>query len=359
MKRREFLQFGIAASGLSGLLAFSHGCEQSGKPKQNLEFTKRYRGFNLLEKFTDTRNAPFQESDFEIMADWGFNFARIPMSYWCWSGPEDWYQMDETVLKEIDQVVEFGRQYDIHVNLNLHRAPGYCVNPPGEPLDLWTNGDALDAAAFHWRHFAERYQGISSEQVSFDLLNEPPNITESLYVPVIKRLVQEIREVDPERIILADGLRWGREPVTGLTDLQIGQSTRGYDPMRISHYRASWVSASKNWSEPTWPLVLGPDNDWDKQRLREDIIEPWVQLEQQGTFVHVGEWGCYNKTPHRVALAWMEDFLQIWDVLKWGWALWNLRGSFGVLDSGREDVDYEEFKGHKLDRKMLELIKRY
>ena len=29
---------------------------------------------------------------------------------------------------------------------------------------------------------------------------------------------------------------------------------------------------------------------------------------------------------------------------------------FGFLDSGREDVKYEDFKGHKLDRKMLELL---
>ena len=34
-------------------------------------------------------------------------------------------------------------------------------------------------------------------------------------------------------------------------------------------------------------------------------------------------------------------------------------GSFGVLDSGRRDVKYENYKGHKLDRKMLELLKRY
>jgi len=36
-----------------------------------------------------------------------------------------------------------------------------------------------------------------------------------------------------------------------------------------------------------------------------------------------------------------------------------LRGQFGVLDSGREDVTYEDFKGHKLDRRMPELLKRY
>lgn len=36
--------------------------------------------------------------------------------------------------------------------------------------------------------------------------------------------------------------------------------------------------------------------------------------------------------------------------------MWNLRGPFGPLDSHREDVQYETFRGHKLDRKMMELI---
>jgi endoglucanase len=36
--------------------------------------------------------------------------------------------------------------------------------------------------------------------------------------------------------------------------------------------------------------------------------------------------------------------------------LWNLRGSFGVLDSGRTDVQYQEFRGHKLDRAMLKVL---
>ena len=73
----------------------------------------------------------------------------------------------------------------------------------------------------------------------------------------------------------------------------------------------------------------------------------------------VGEFGCHNRTPHPVVLAWMEDCLQNWQDAGWGWALWNLRGSFGILDSGRQDVQYEEFHGHKLDRKMLELLQRY
>ena len=29
------------------------------------------------------------------------------------------------------------------------------------------------------------------------------------------------------------------------------------------------------------------------------------------------------------------------------------------MDSGRTDIAYEDFNGHKLDRKMLELLRRY
>jgi len=36
-----------------------------------------------------------------------------------------------------------------------------------------------------------------------------------------------------------------------------------------------------------------------------------------------------------------------------------LRGPFGIIDSGREDVEYEDFYGHKLDRKLLELLMRF
>jgi endoglucanase len=53
----------------------------------------------------------------------------------------------------------------------------------------------------------------------------------------------------------------------------------------------------------------------------------------------------------------MKDCLDLWREAGWGWALWNFRGSFGVLDSGRRDVTYEEFRGHRLDRKMLELLR--
>ena len=116
------------------------------------------------------------------------------------------------------------------------------------------------------------------------------------------------------------------------------------------------------WGETQPPVSyqsdkLVPQTDSGRDFLRENMLAPWSRLPASRVFV--GEWGTYNKTPHDVTLAWMEDSLNLWKEAGWGWALWNFRGDFGVLDSGRSDVKYENFRGHKLDRKMLQLLQKY
>jgi len=145
-------------------------------------------------------------------------------------------------------------------------------------------------------------------------------------------------------------------PVAGLAEVKVAQSTRGYDPMSLSHYRAPWVKGSDRWPEPTWPLRDAQGQCWDKEQLRRHL-EPWQALQGQGVGIHVGEWGAHQQTPHKVVLAWMRDRLALWKEAGWGWALWNFRGSFGILDSGRRDVAYEDYRNHKLDRQMLDLLR--
>jgi hypothetical protein len=80
---------------------------------------------------------------------------------------------------------------------------------------------------------------------------------------------------------------------------------------------------------------------------------------ETSTAVMVGEWGVYNQTGHQVALDYMRDALGAWKDAGMGWALWGLRGDFGVVDSGRSGVAYENFRGRSLDRKMLELLREF
>ncbi len=328
----------------------------------------RRRGFNLLEKFTaddssksvkfGRRNPPFCETDFQWISGWGFDFVRLPMSYHCWSGPERWLEMDEDVLTQIDDAVSLGERYGIHVCLNLHRAPGYCVNPPPEPHSLWKDADALAACCHHWRAFAKRYAGISSERLSFDLLNEPPAPSEAMsrteHERVIRSLVSAIRDVDPARLIIADGLNWGNEPIPEIADLKIAQSCRAYLPMGISHYKAPWVGG-ENFPAPKWPGGEHFGQVWDRRRL-EGHYDGWAKLFEQGIGVHCGEGGCFSETPHKVFIAWFRDVLEVLTSLGIGYALWNFRGAFGILDSRRKDVKYKDWHGHMLDEELLKLL---
>lgn len=348
MDRRTFVAVTAAAVAAPG------GAEEATVDWRKLP---RWRGFNLLEKFSANRSGPFVERDFEWLTRWGFDFARIPMSYHCWSKPDDWLTIDEKVIEEIDQVVEFGRRYGVHINLNLHRAPGFCINQPYEAKDLWTDESALEACCFHWAMFARRYAGIPSTRLSFDLLNEPTRCSRADYIKVHRALAEAIRAADPQRLIIADGWQVGADPVPELDEFRLGRSTRGYAPSQVSHYRANWVKGSDTWPEPTWPLRQGDrllDKAWLAQRLK-----PWREAAANGVGVHVGEFGAYNKTPHAVALAWLKDWLELWQEAGFGWALWNLRGAFGLVDSGRADVAYEAFEGHQLDRALLELLQAH
>ncbi len=152
------------------------------------------------------------------------DFARLPMSYWAWSTTQDSMTIDEDALKPVDEAVEFGRQHRIHINLNFHRIPGYFVTGrEREPFLLFDSPRdsmerALEAAVHHWRFFAQRYQHIPSAELSFDLFNEPPWMKDhDRYIEIARALIAVIREVSPDRLIVAGGANIGQTPVMGLS----------------------------------------------------------------------------------------------------------------------------------------------
>jgi len=363
--RREFVKTSATALGAAMLIAPGARADEKPETKIKQPVIPRWRGFNLTELAGGKRGQRFVERDFEWMASWGFDFARLPMSYWTWADKERWLEIDEREFAAVDEAVEWGRQYGIHVNLNLHRIPGYCVNNrEAEPHLLFDSPSdsmqhALEAAVHHWSFIARRYRDVPTSRLSFDLFNEPPFMKDhARYVEIATALVAAIRAENPDRLIVADGADIGQTPVMDLAPLGLVQSTRGYLPKMVSHYTATWVPKNEfeSFEKPTWPMVAADGTRWDRERLRAELIEKWRALVALGVPVHVGEWGCFIKTPHDAMLGWMSDLLALWKEAGWGWAMWNLRGGFGIVDSGREDVAYEDFHGHKLDRKLLELL---
>jgi endoglucanase len=359
MNRRSLLKvlmqsgFGLAA----GMARLGTSRAAMALPEPTPQKLPRWRGFNLLEMFMVQGPHPFREEDFAGIAELGFDFVRLPLDYRCWADPSDWTQLREEPLKQVDEAVKFGEKHGIHVQVNFHRAPGYTVAQPAEAKDLWTDREAQEVCAKHWGHFARRYQGIPSARVSFNLFNEPSSVKPEAYRAVVERMVQAIREQDRDRLVVCDGRNYGNTPPTELVGLGVAAATRGYQPFHLTHYRASWVAGSDRWAKPEYPLNEG-GKVWDRRNLQREQVEPWKALQAKGVGVMVGEFGAHNQTPHAAVLPWMRDCLDTWKDAGWGWALWNFRGSFGILDSQRADVAYEDWHGHKLDRAMLELLQK-
>jgi endoglucanase len=345
----------------------------------------RWKGFNLLDYFSPVRSknnnrGRTTEDDLKWMSDWGFNFVRIPMAYPRYLSfdesknitKEETCNFDPKVLDEIDQLIYMIQKHGIHVSLNLHRGPGFCINAGfHEPFNLWKDKDALDAFTTHWGMWAERYKNISPEKLSFDLLNEPAyrqdmndQFSESgpvpgdIYRKVAESAVNKIRSISLDRLIIADGNSGGSNVTPELIDLNIAQSCRAYFPHYISHYQAPWV-----WKDPSkapppvWPGVM--DGKKFSMATLEEFYKPWIELVGKGIGVHCGEGGCWRNTPHPVFMAWFGDVLDILTGAGIGYALWNFRGDFGILDSGRKDITYTDWYGHKLDSKLLDLLKKY
>jgi len=491
MKRFQYI-------GAALILLASSVMAESYRPKE------RWRGFNLTGMMVQRASTGyFSEQDFALINELGFNFVRIPLDYRYWVQEGEWRKIDADALKPLDQALEWAGRHHLHVMLSLHRAPGLATIDPPEEQDLFKDQEALQVCIMHWSYLAERYKLIPPAKLSFGLLNEPSDkVLASNYVRVVSELVKAVRPHNPQRLMIADGLQWGRKVVPELFGFDVGVGTRGYEPHDLSHYRVAWAGnptrlpswppsgavtpllgpqkaplnlplvlrnipacwfiikpgmisgdvdlqvmvnddylkvyplhagKGSGWSDvkdiPEWGLtqgkynrtvefeikrdnsrvtlavaagdwaeleqiylqtedfqqaVLSFENVWGKTNavitfngfdayqtfesdlvkgglsfLRDHLTSPWEAARKSGKFVFTCEFGAYKHTPHDVTLKWMEDYLKIWKMADIGWALRDFRGPYGIIDSGRDDVKYENFRGYKLDRQMLELLRKY
>lgn len=321
-------------------------------------------GFNFLWMYIwepDHKPEPADERALDFMAEMGFNFVRIPTDYRFWIKDFDYFHPREEIFEYFDGYLDACRSRGFQMSLNLHRGPGYCINRNDlERHNLWLDPVAQDAFVFQWETFARRYQGVPSDVLSFDLLNEPPNVgqysmTRESHAALMRRTVAAIRAIDPDREIVIDGLGGGHLAMPELTDLGVVHSGRGYQPMAVSHYRASWWSGDTETPEPMYPNMEWAGRVWNRDSLRE-FYQPWREIEAAGTRVHIGECGCYNKTPNDIALRWFSDLFGLYKEFGWGFALWNFAGDFGIVEHGRPGTRYEELHGFKVDRELLDLL---
>jgi endoglucanase len=321
-------------------------------------------GFNFQWMFAQSGSEPAEpdERALDFLAAFGFDFVRIPTDYRVWTPDFDYFHPQERYFAYLDRYLAACRARKMHLSLNMHRVPGYCINNnEQERHNLWLDSIAQDGFTYQWEALARHFLGIPAADLSFDLVNEPPTpgqygMTRANHAAIIRRVAAAIRAIDPARPISIDGVDGGSLAMPELADLGATHSGRGYAPHAISHYQAiwwpDWRTAPEN---PVWPGLMFNGKVWNQDTLRE-FYRSWREVQALGVEIHIGEMGCFNRLPNAVALAWFKDLLGLFREYGWGFAFWNFADSFGIIEHGRPGARYESLHGYQVDRELLEII---
>lgn len=160
------------------------------------------------------------QEDIKYIKQTGMNSLRIPFHYKMFTD-EDYMGLtaNQNGFEMIDLVVEWCRQENLYVILDMHDAPG---GQTGDNIDdsygyPWLMDSEASKVQFCeiWKKVAQHYAN-DTLILGYDLLNEPiahyfleqhANLNDSLE-PLYKRCVDSIRTVDPNHIVLLGGAQW-------------------------------------------------------------------------------------------------------------------------------------------------------
>lgn len=245
---------------LTCLTILASGC--GSEKKRGFDFSTA-RGFNLIELSGPGWYPPgkFEKPDFEILEAAGFNHVRIMLDYRLFTVDGNIREFSPEKMEEVDKAIRLARQHGLHASICLFSVPGYSVHEKIQNPSLWDDGETQKVFVGYWKAFTARYRGIPPAELSFNLINEPPwGLEEKPYADLMLRAIKAIRETDPDRQIVIDGLDSGRLPVMSLADEpNTVQSAHFYEPFPLTHYSANWVEGTDRFpAADRWPLAIVP-----------------------------------------------------------------------------------------------------
>jgi len=219
---------------------------------------RNFKGFNLMSQILvgEWVTTDAEEWAFKFMAEEGFNFARIPMEVQRLYSDSEYTVWNDDALYEIDRIIALGQKYDIHILLDLHTLPG--IRPGGvEPSDA--SFDAAERLVI-WKDIfyvlSRRYQEVPSDDLSYNLINEPYQLETEAYMSDILEVRAVIREVDMTKRLFIDPNHWTGDALYALKNIEdpnIVASPHFYQPFLATHYLAEWVEGADQYPVPEYP----------------------------------------------------------------------------------------------------------
>ncbi len=286
------------------------------RPRRMEEMLLALCGDQYAERFWERYyDSYITEEDIELIAKEGYNSVRLPLN------ARHLYTMDNgavkmvpAMLERIDRLIEWCKSRDIYVILDMHGAPG---GQTGQNIDdseddtpkLFIEEQYRLELIELWRQLALRY-AEEPAVTGYDLLNEPlPNFFSQYndgILPLYRRLIKAIREVDKKHLIILEGAHWA-------TDFSI------FEPFTPQEAEDNiMLQFHKYWSPPE----------------QESLMEFIRHGERLNTPLFMGEGGENN-------LAWYTTIFPLYERLGISWSFW----SYKKMDSKNSPVTFSVPEG--------------
>jgi endoglucanase len=315
------------------------------------------RGVNLSHWFSqserrgEARRAWTTREDIGRIRAMGFDHIRLPLDeeqLWNADGTRD-----QDAWDLLESALDWAKSEDLRTVCDLHILRSHHFNDTRTPT-LYSDPAELERFCGLWRELAGTLGSRPADDVALEILNEAVARDPADWNRVSGRAFQEIRQSAPDHTIVL-GSNWYCMCET-FPELSIPEDRNQiltfhfYNPMCITHYGADWTPGGA-WRGPVrypgkpWPNGIPEDVPeplrsrmekanipWDRERMQDELSAPVARSHETGLPLFCGEFGVYERAAMELRLDWLSDAVRSFEEHGIAWAVWDWKGSFGVVD---------------------------
>ncbi len=304
--------------------------------------------------------------DIKRITDWGMDHIRLPVDYPVLEDEDQPGIYKDSGFEYIESCLDWCKQNGLRVILDLHKAPGFAFDEL-DKATLFKSPILQERFINLWVAIARRFTGRMDDTLAFELLNEIVLRDSGPWNVLVRKVVERIRGLDPQRLILVGGNYYNAadelQNIETLDDLNILYTFHFYLPLTVTHQRAPWIppiieynqqldypgqqasgleKVVKKYPKDTHRLDREIGIQFNKEYLRA-ALQPAVDFSQRiGQPVYCGEFGVYEGAAMSTRINWTRDFIALLNEANIGRAFWTYKAlDFGLVDKDGEVINQE------------------
>jgi endoglucanase len=289
--------------------------------------------------------------DLKLIHDMGFDSVRLGIDPSLIARHGSLTPANPQALAALDRAVD-----EILAN---HLAVMLCVFPTDDYKHNLSTSNGVDDFVLLWRILAAHFVKSDPDRVFLELINEPEVPDPYRWMGIQARVDEAIRTIDTTHTIIATAANYGSLPdilqLEPLRDPNVIYNFHFYEPYQFTHQGASWGASDwvyyKDIPYPAtaetltmqmqnvpgdyarYNLYLYGAAHWDRAAIAGRIAFAAAWARERNVPLICNEFGAYRDTANAASRAgWIADVRSSLEENHIGWAMWDYRGNFGVVD---------------------------